>query len=109
MNRLKKNGRTLKFLQKASPPVQKSILEKAPRDLIDCLCDCAHNILKGNVPLTSRHKQKLRRHKKALRDLTKRKTSLASKRKIVQKGGFLSVLLSALAPVLGGLIGGLTK
>ena len=38
MNRLRKNGPTLRLLQKAPAPLQKRILDKASSELIRCLC-----------------------------------------------------------------------
>lgn len=109
MERLKKHNATLRFLQKAPTPIKKRILEKASPELIRCICDCAHNVLQGNVPISEAHKRKLKKHKNSLRKLVDSKVSLKKKRKISQTGGFLSLLLSALAPVLGGIVGGLTK
>lgn len=109
MDRLRKQGPTLRFLQKAPASVQRSIIKKASPELVRCICDCAFNILKGNVQISPCHKRKLSKHKTKLRQLTNRRVSIKKKQKSIQTGGFLSVLLSALAPVLGGIIGGLTK
>jgi len=48
------------------------------------------NVLKGNVPLTNAQMSRIQ----DLRALSVKKTSLAKKRKIIQKGGFLSALLA---------------
>ena len=109
MNRLRKNGPTLRLLQKAPAPLQKRILDKASPELIRCLCDCAHNVLQGNVNISRHHKQKLKPHKTKLRKLADRKVALKTKQKIIQKGGFLPILLSALAPVISGVLGTLIK
>ena len=109
MNRLRKNGPTLHLLQKAPAPLQKRILDKASPELIRCLCDCAHNVLQGNVEISHHHKRKLKSHKTKLRKLADRKVALKTKRRIIQKGGFLPILLSALAPVISGVVGSLIK
>jgi len=62
------------------------------------------NVIKGNVPLTSRQMTNLRRKRHDLRALSKRKTSLKAKRKILQKGGFLTALLPPVLAVLGSLL-----
>ena len=54
---------------------------------------------KGNVPLTNAQMSKLRPRREDLRALSVKKTSLANKRKIIQKGGFLSALLALLCVV----------
>ena len=109
MNRLRKNGPTLRLLQKAPTPLQNRILNKASSEIIRCLCDCAHNVLEGNVEISRHHKQKLKPHKTKLQKLADRKVALKTKQKIIQKGGFLSILLSALAPVISGVLGSLIK
>ena len=109
MNRLRKNGPTLRLLQKAPAPLQKRILNKASSELICYLCDYAHNVLQGNVNILRHHKQKLNPHKTKLRKLADRKVALKTKQRIIQKGGFLPILLSALAPVISGVLGTLIK
>ena len=109
MNRLQKNEPTLQLLQNASAPSQKHILEKALPELICCLCNCAHNILQGNVTLSRFYKQKLRQHKTKLRKLADRKVALKTKKQLVPTSGFLQLLLSALAPVITSVVGSLIK
>jgi len=66
--------------------------------------ECAKNVIKGNVPLGSRQMTNLRRRRHDLRALSKTNTSLKTKRKILQKGGFLSALLPPVLSLLGGLL-----
>lgn len=71
-----------------------------------CVCDCAANVLKSNVPLKKRQFNALARHKKILRKLANTKISLKSKKKGVlkQTGGFL---LPLLAPIIAACVQGL--
>jgi len=69
------------------------------------MCECAKNLLKGNVPLSPAQLRTLRRHKQKLRQLAVKKTSLAKKKKLVQSGGFLGALLTPIISVLGNLLG----
>jgi len=62
------------------------------------------NVIKGYVPLTKRQMTNLRRKRYDLRSLSKRKTPLRTKRKILQKGGFLGALLPPVLAVLGSLL-----
>ena len=78
------------------------MIEKSSPELNRCLCDCSYYIMKGNDKIASPNKRKLGKHKTKLRQLSNKQVSLKKKQKIVRTGGFLSVLLSALAPVLGG-------
>jgi hypothetical protein len=52
------------------------------------------------------HLKTLARHKQTLRKLALKKTSLVSRRKILQKGGFIQLLLPTLISGLGSLLGG---
>ena len=105
MKRLRKHTHMLKALGSASPKLKNVIIKEADKDLISALCDCANNILKGNVPLSQRQKLCLNRHKHLMRKLTQRK-SLAQKKKILQTGGFLGNLLAPVLGVLGTILNG---
>ena len=78
-----------------------SIIDEGGMELVNCICDCAANVLKGDIPITDDEKQRLERHKNCLRKLIKRKTSDKERKHLVQEGGFLG----ALAPILAGLVG----
>lgn len=96
----------LKLLKKTK---QKSIfLRKCPNSIIKGVCECALNLLKGNIPISKRQKNKLIPHKRTLRRLGNKKLPLFKKRRLlVQKGdGFLSVLIPAAISVLSSLING---
>ena len=97
-SRLKRNAPLLKYLARAKPKVAKAIIKVADRDLIQTLCECSLNILKGHVRLNSQQKRKLRAHKHALRALAAKKTSHKRRQRLLQKGGLLPALL---APALG--------
>ena len=102
--RLKKYANELVYLQKARPCIRKHLITKADRSLVDCLCECADNILRGNVPLTKPQKEKFARNKAGLRALTKKSVSLKKKKAILQKGGFLGSLLAPIASVVAPLL-----
>jgi hypothetical protein len=107
--RLKMHGNDILYLQKTKPCIRKHILTKADGSLVDCLCECADNILRGNVPLTKLQKEKFKRNKAGLRALTKETFSLKQKKAILQKGGFLGSLLALIASVVAPLLSTLFK
>ena len=74
-------------------------------DFMNCLCECAKNIIKGRVPLSVVQKRTLAKRKQSLRKLALKKTSLKTKRKIVMKGGFLGALLGPIVTALGSIFG----
>ena len=101
---LKKYSPYLRVLQKSSPAVRRRLVKKnCSPDFIKCICECAKNVLVGNVELSPVHKRQLKRYKNSLRKLALKKTSLTAKKKIVQTGGFLGALLAPIVKVLGGL------
>ncbi len=109
--RLKKHAATLYLLARAGPKVQRAVLKDAEPALLTTVCECAKNILKGNVPLSGLEKRRLALYKRQLRHLADRRMGKGQKKRlVVQKGGFLPALLGpligTLAPLIGGLFGG---
>ncbi len=84
----------LKLLSEASPRVRRAILADCDKETLHCICECAKNVLKGNLPVSEAQFQELHRHKKNLRELIKKKTSLTKKWRIVQTGGFIGEILA---------------
>ena len=67
-------------------------------ELIRALCECAHNILRGNVQMTPQEKERLRKYQTKLRLLARKNVSVKQKRRHLQQtGGFLPALLAPLA------------
>ena len=83
---LQKHGNDIAYLQKTKPCIRKHLITKADRSLVDGLCECTDNSLRGNVPLTKLQQEKLKRNKAGLRALTKKSVSLKQKKAILQKG-----------------------
>lgn len=93
----------LKALHKLKPTQRVALLKTADKALVQCITECAYNILIGKVPLNSSQKSKLTRRKKVLRNLIKHSTGWKTKRNIlVQKGG--SILPLILGPLLSGVL-----
>jgi len=102
-DRVKRYLPVLKRIRKLGNKARREFIRKCDKDFIDCVSECARNLLKGNVPLTKRQMTNLRRKRQDLRALSKKKTSMRAKRKIVQKGGFLSALMPPVLSVLTSL------
>ena len=99
MAHLEKHRQTLLLLSKAKPKAAKQILKDAPNSLIQAIAEIALNSLNGVIPLTAHKIKKLKRHKNNLRALANAST-LASRRKTLQKGGWVGSLLSLALPLL---------
>ena len=97
---------TLKLLCKLNYPRKKRWLKKnLDNALILCFCECALNVLKGNVTLDSKQKKMLAKYKEELRLLADRETPIKTKKKIIQDGGFIRSLLGPIVSILSGLLG----
>ena len=104
ISRLKRHCNTLKRLAKSKPSVTKPIIRNASKDLLNTLSECSYNVLKGVVPLTTKQKKNLRRHKTKLRKIACKKISQKRKRAILMRGGFLGSLLTPIIGILGSLL-----
>ena len=95
----------LGVLSKCNSKQRRGILQSADPALIKAICECALNVVKGNIPLTPTQKRRLSPHKNTLRSLADRKKSLKTKKRIlIQKGGFLPLLLKAIVPTIASLL-----
>lgn len=95
----------LQLLKICPQKLRKDLLRKVPSSCIKAICECVLNLLRGNIPISEHQKSCLKKHKHTLRQLADRKSSLYTKRKLlVQKGGFLQLLLPSIVSVVSSLI-----
>ena len=113
--RLKKNIELLKLLKNCKTKQQKRILlELANKDLVYCVSDCCNNLLKGNIKLSNKKREQLKKFGPVIRELAARKTGIKKKKQLlIQKGGFLPALLTPIigiaSSLFGELVGNLVK
>ena len=103
-------GQLLRFkkqiinLYKSPPLVRRHILRNASDSFVKILAESALNILRNNIALNRREKNKLSKHKSIIRKLASRKVNLRTKRTILQaRGGFLISFLKPIVKVLSQL------
>ena len=98
---IKKHGSVVMAMMQATPQTRKKLVKDSPSEVIRCVSECCHNVLKGNVHLSSAQK-KLYPSRQHLRRLDSKSISVKKKKQILnQKGGFLPLLAPALLPLLG--------
>ena len=75
-------------LREANHQRRREHLQAANADQINAVSELMMNTLKGNVPVSPPTKKKLRPHRQALHDMSRRKTSLKRRRELMmnQKG-----------------------
>jgi hypothetical protein len=106
--RLKKHVHTLKVLHDCTGKTRKAILQNADKELIDCICLCLDNILKGNVKVPPSTYKKLKRQQGLISELHKKSVGTRKKNQLlIQSGGFLPALLAPILGIVGSLIGNL--
>jgi hypothetical protein len=102
-NSVKRQAPQLKTLCSCQPKDRRVLLKHADPELVRVICECALNVLEGNIPISSRDKKRLLRNKNLLRRLAGNRDSLPQKKRlIVQSGGsFLLALLPAVISLIG--------
>lgn len=100
-DRVKRHVLALQLLSRTKKNValRKAVIAHADADLVCSLCDCAYNILIGNVKISAKQKKVLAKYKNHLRKLANKKVPVKQKRAILQtgSGAFLTALLAPLA------------
>ena len=84
---------------------QKDIIRKAKGPLINKICECILNIINGKIKISSQDFEKLKPYKNLFRKLLVKRTGLGEKKRlIIQKGGFLQILIPAIISGLASII-----
>ena len=104
--RVRRNAPIIVALSNANVHLQKLTINQAKKDLIMALVECAKNIILGNVKLTNSQYNALRQHRTDINKLVLSKTLINERKIILQKGGFLPLLIKPLLSLFGGLLGG---
>ena len=102
---MRSNIHDLHVFKTATLKLRKAIVSNCDRELVHSICECVLNVLNGKVRLSDCVARKLRKHRTVLRKVADKRVHLLGKKKlIVQRGGFLLPLLSAVLPALATLI-----
>ena len=105
----RKHADILRALYHLNSEQRAALLKKADSALVRRICECALNLLSGNVPLNKQHKKRLRKHANLMRKLADPQRDLRSKKRIIATqtgGGFLPALL---APIIGSVLASLVS
>ena len=108
MNRIKDNREFLNFLCKANKKIRKILIKNASREQIYTICEIILNILKGNFQVPKEQLEYLNKKKKQLRAIIQRST-LKKKKHIIQKGGFLEILIPSIVSGLASIVSNLLE
>ena len=103
---MNKHSGLLIALAHANNAVARSRLKSLKKDAVGALIDCARAIINKKVRLSPSQLTQVHRYKDKIVKLVSPRTSLIEKKRALQKGGFLGLLLKPLLSVLGGALGG---
>lgn len=100
--RLSRNQKFLEYYIEADKRGQKSLIQSANKDQVNCLCEIALNVVNRYIPIHSSTSQVLCNHKKTICAIADSKVPLSKRKKIlVQKGGaILPLILSTVLPLI---------
>ena len=105
MTRLRSTYHNLHVLKAADLKLRRAIITNYNQETLKSICECALNVLRGNIPLNACSKRKLRAYKDSIRKIADKSVSLSAKRMfIAQREGFFLPLLSAILPTLDGFL-----
>ena len=105
-----KNYHWLKVLHDSKPKTRKALLEHSNKELIDTICECLKNILKGKLKISPQVLKKLKRRRRDLEEIQSKKTNIKRKKDLlIQQGGFLPAIIAPLLGIAASVIGGLIK
>ena len=93
----------LKKLHKCKKSNRNHLIEECDKERVYAICECSDNILRGEIPITPRQKQRLKKHVNTLKNLAdssinwkKKQTYLKSQ----EGGAILSTVLGIALPAL---------
>ena len=105
-SQLETNLPFLKYLLFTNEEERTALLANLSKRQLRCLCENAHNVLVGNVPLDRSTHSKLHNFRDDIRLLARKQVSFKIKRKILRKRGLglISMILPSLTTILGSLL-----
>ena len=84
---------------------QRDVIRRAKGPLINKICECILNIINGKIKLSTEDFEKLKPYKNLFRKLIAKNTKIKEKKRlIIQKGGFLQILIPAIISGLATII-----
>ncbi len=100
MAALKRQDLSLHILCKGTSKQQKHMLSHANKELIQCLCECAHNILKGTVKLTKEQEKYISKHQRELKTLAFTRVPIKYKKGVLTQRGAGKFFQTILQPII---------
>ena len=101
-----RNAPVLMTLANLGETARSTILSAAKKEIIVALVECARAIINRQVPLTPSQSRAVRQSARSILHLVRPGLTTDQQRRVLQRGGFIGLLLKPLLGLLGGLVGG---
>jgi hypothetical protein len=102
--RLSKIVTELQRINTMTPSKQNQFIDTCHNDFIKCIGSYTRSVINGKAKLTPYVLKNLRRRKQLVRTLARKNTSLKTKRKILQTGGFLGLILPPVVSLMSSIL-----
>ena len=79
---------------------ERGVIKGADRPILEAFSELCLNLIKKNIKLSAQQIDKLRPYEEEIYQLSLRKHGVEKRKKLIQSGGLLSALLSAVLPAL---------
>ena len=90
----------LEMLQALSAKERNAYIKSSDNQLVKFLSDLLYNINRGGISIDSDTINKLKVYKKDIKTISRKKTALKNRKKILQKKGFYQAVIGQLIPIL---------
>lgn len=101
---IKNNLNFIKLLCTSKKSIQKELIKNATSEQIYAICDIILNILKGKLKLDDNLVRNFYKKRKAFRELASERVSLKKRKSVIQKGGFLEILIPSIVAGLASVV-----
>lgn len=81
----------------------KNLIQNESSNFINVLCECVMNVTNGNIKISNSLFRKLKKKKNILRELLK-KSSFEKKKKVIQEGGFINLIIPSILSTLSSIL-----
>jgi hypothetical protein len=112
-HRLQKHFELIKALSAAIPRKQRrALIDSLSASQVNCLCECVYNVISESVPSNDDVRHKLQKYRRVIERVIssknrKEKGYVEKKKKLLQTGGFLPLVLGPILGIASSIISGL--
>ena len=108
-NKVHEHAHFLEYLRNIPPKRQQMLIKASDRPLLEALSELTLNLAGKRIPLTKGQIEKLKPFEEEIYQLSLKKHSSAAKKRILQRGGFISALLSVLPALISTIVAATSK